>query len=84
MKRDDGAGTHCDSERAVHGSSTEVEACRRRSREQTLEYVSELVVELRELAMQAGSERLATLLALAQYEVRGLIGKCQSERKRRP
>jgi hypothetical protein len=44
-----------------------------RTREETLQYIAQITAELRTLAENAGSERLATLLALAHYEVRGLL-----------
>lgn len=44
-----------------------------RSERDTLDYVGAMIVDLRRLAEAAGSERLATLLALAQHEVRVLL-----------
>lgn len=55
-----------------------------RTETETLEYVSALVIDLRALADGAGWERLATLLALAHYEVRGLLAKGPGERVKRP
>lgn len=59
-------------------------AARGRSQRDTLDYVGAMIVDLRRLAETAGSERLATLLALAQHEVRvllaGPVGGDQGER----
>lgn len=46
-----------------------------RSREDTLEYIGALAGDLRVLAEGVGAERLATLLALARYEVRSQLSR---------